>query len=708
MQWLARLLCLMLSLGGLPEAGHAGAPSVGAIDENNTVPEILASSEKPASPVWSVDSVRLGPSVSAATSGKHTAIPQQSHVLQWSGARWPSWGLFSPRGMIDCAGNQQVFPEMSCPNGHIQAELITAHSQVTLDYPVAAFYNAITGRWRVTLNHSDGGQWRLEYAHNSAAEARVNDWPVPELLRWFGMDTASFVDVLTGFLNAHWQVMPVDSKSWLRGDFSLRKINWESAQGDWVLADVDISAASVVAPGHHVSGTKDKKWRIRFTHGQITAGEALLGDFYFDWQQQPLDWSLEVWLTATGHVEKMQGSVGVDGVFILDFHAVNLNKKGKPKNGFIRFQVDSLERLNTLYLKDFLALKGWADARFFGKMHGELHWRDNQWHKADISLSDVDMTVKTKKLATKALSGELHWRAFKPVPPSWLHWRQMMLAGLPVQAAGLGFFFAGDSLRFPDRTTLPVFDGALVIDHLFMSRLFSAAIDVDFSGRIEPISLALITAKMGWPVMQGTLSGIIPGMHKKGEQIAFDGTIDISVFGGQLKVSHLSMERLFGVAPVIAADIAFDKLNLQNITTTFDFGEITGLVAGTVNGLRITNWKTDRMDAEIHSVKSPGVKQTLSQKALDRISSLGGVQGAISRSFLRFFKRFRYHRLGLRCRLRQEVCEMGGIRPFKGGYLLVEGGGLPRVNIIGYQRFIDWEEFLDRLLNRDYTDAQVE
>ncbi|MBL4661761.1 MAG: hypothetical protein JKY19_15480 [Alcanivoracaceae bacterium] len=202
--------------------------------------------------------------------------------------------------------------------------------------------------------------------------------------------------------------------------------------------------------------------------------------------------------------------------------------------------------------------------------------------------------------------------------------------------------------------------------------------------------------------MNGSISGKIPGMKKQGHSITFDGSLDLTVFDGQMQIDDLSIERLFGVAPVIAANIKFHKLNLQQITSTFDFGEMTGLIDGYVNDLRITNWKADRLDAYIESSKSSKIKQTISQRAIDNISSIGGIQGALSRSFLRFFEYFKYKRIGIGCKLRNSICEMRGIETNNNSYYIIEGKGIPSINIIGISRFIDWEVFLDRLLNAGY------
>jgi hypothetical protein len=116
-----------------------------------------------------------------------------------------------------------------------------------------------------------------------------------------------------------------------------------------------------------------------------------------------------------------------------------------------------------------------------------------------------------------------------------------------------------------------------------------------------------------------------------------------------------------------------------------------------VKGLELVRWKPVRFDARLES--SPGdYSRTISQRAVENISALGGAgAAALQRSFLRFFERFRYRRLGLSCRLAGGVCEMGGVAEAPGGYVIVEGGGIPAITVIGYNRAVGWSELLERL-----------
>jgi hypothetical protein len=71
----------------------------------------------------------------------------------------------------------------------------------------------------------------------------------------------------------------------------------------------------------------------------------------------------------------------------------------------------------------------------------------------------------------------------------------------------------------------------------------------------------------------------------------------------------------------------------------------------------------------------------------------------LQRGFLQFFEDFSYQKLGLSCRLQNEVCEMNGIEDAKQGYYIVKGGGglPPWINVVGYTRLVDWSDLIARL-----------
>ena len=62
--------------------------------------------------------------------------------------------------------------------------------------------------------------------------------------------------------------------------------------------------------------------------------------------------------------------------------------------------------------------------------------------------------------------------------------------------------------------------------------------------------------------------------------------------------------------------------------------------------------------------------------------------------------RSRMMSIGLHCRLERGVCLMDGIDGevrANGGFVIVRGGGVPALDVIGYNRRVDWDELVNRL-----------
>jgi hypothetical protein len=153
--------------------------------------------------------------------------------------------------------------------------------------------------------------------------------------------------------------------------------------------------------------------------------------------------------------------------------------------------------------------------------------------------------------------------------------------------------------------------------------------------------------------------------------------------------------------PRLQVDVNVDNIDLENLTRTFSFGRIEGRLDGRVDGLRMESWRPVAFDAEFATPPDDTSRHRISQKAVDNISNIGGggFGGALSRSFLRFLEDFPYDRLGIRCRLENGVCAMGGVAPAKQGYYLVKGRFIPpRLDVIGYAERVDWQALVSQVI----------
>jgi hypothetical protein len=173
------------------------------------------------------------------------------------------------------------------------------------------------------------------------------------------------------------------------------------------------------------------------------------------------------------------------------------------------------------------------------------------------------------------------------------------------------------------------------------------------------------------------------------------------VFDGYITLDNLKLEQPFSVVPRLQVDARVNNIDLKSLTRAFSFGEIDGRLDGRIDGLDMEAWSPVAFDARFATPADDTSRHRISQKAVDNISSIGGggVSGALSRSVLRFFKNFPYDKLGISCRLKNGICEMGGVAPATNGYYIVKSRFLPpRLDVIGYADRVNWRTLVSQLV----------
>jgi hypothetical protein len=325
---------------------------------------------------------------------------------------------------------------------------------------------------------------------------------------------------------------------------------------------------------------------------------------------------------------------------------------------------------------------------------------DGGLHSLDLDLDLARLDVGEGRLALADLRAAVPWRRDTATLAT------IASSGGQVGAVPLGAFavpLAMHGHRFAfDKVELPLLDGRLLFEN-FAAQREKGLWRWQLAGALHPLSMPQLSGKLGLPRMEGLLSATIPRIHHEDSTLALDGALVVSLFDGYLAVAGLKVVEPFGRAPRVVADIDARHLDLAMLTDTFSFGSITGYIDADVRGLEMVGWQPQAFAARVET--SPGdFRKRISQRAVQNISSLGGAGAgaAIQRSFLRFFDTFGYDRIGLTCTLVGGVCAMGGLDDAGAaagdhGYLMVKGGGLPALNVMGYNRRVSWDELVSRL-----------
>ena len=401
--------------------------------------------------------------------------------------------------------------------------------------------------------------------------------------------------------------------------------------------------------------------------------------------------TLKASLIKVDHAEVVMADVGT----VSATGEYDWNTRRVPRFSLLGQNLD-LARAGELLVAPFMEQASLPKFRLAGRLDVTADWTGESFSRVDLGLRGAALTDPEERVAFSGIEASLPWRADAPTRGS-VSVASGSLHRLPLGAFQVPVAMNGLSFQVP-RVEIPVLDGFIILEQLDVARR-AGELRASLGGSIHPISMEQLTHALHLPPMAGTLSADIPRMSFAKSTLSMDGTLVIQVFDGYLAMNGLSLSDAFGRAPLLrAADVDIRHLDLGQLTHTFSFGDITGFLDGDIEGLELTNWQAQHFNASIQS--SPGdYRKRISQRAVENISSLGGAgaTAAIERSFLSFFKTFGYDRIGLACRLENGVCHMSGVADAPQGYVIVKGGGVPAINVIGYNRTVDWEELLARV-----------
>lgn len=372
-----------------------------------------------------------------------------------------------------------------------------------------------------------------------------------------------------------------------------------------------------------------------------------------------------------------------------------------PADGVERIEL-GIERLDLqsawpLGPESLVARAGWPDLEVAGSVTGTAAWSPGEPPVIDLDWRAVAVEDPAGRIGVRGLEGRLELGGGRERIDAGFD--AATLYRLPIAATRWTLEGRDGTLALVEPVRVPLLDGALRIDRLAIERDAEGPPAIDLDAAIEPLDLERLTGALGLPRFGGTLSGRIPGVRLDGETLRVNGGLDLDLFSGQARISGLSVERPFGTLPALSASLEFERLDLAPLTTAFEFGAIEGELSGHLLGLRLLDWQPVAFDAWLYTLTETAKRRRISQRAVDQIARLGGGgAAALSAPILRLFDDFAYEQIGLGCRLAANVCTMRGLSDVEGGgYRIVAGRGVPRLDVVGFRRRVDWPVLLAQL-----------
>jgi hypothetical protein len=540
----------------------------------------------------------------------------------------------------------------------------------------------------------DQGGWSARVTPNRAHVAGLADLAGIELPKWGIKGRASGELVVSG--------RSADVAG-LEADFVLDQLAYASPDGGQAAERVVLKGG---VNARHAAGRWGFDARLRWPAGAVYTEPLFL---------DASDGGIKA--AASGDWEPAAQRLRLDQ-WSIDLHdTVQLSGLGRFAGAALTLQDLTVaahsQRADRLYerlLQPFLIGSVVDDLQVEGQIGLALHFDAEGIEQAGLELNRLAFEDRGGRFALGNTTGSVAWDRRREAPLSRLAVDAASVYRIPTGDFGVAVQFAGDRVDLVEPLVIPVLGGSVALDSFSLRGALMAGADPQWeaSASLHDVSLEQLTAALEWPPFNGVVSGQLKDMRYADRLFRIGGGLQMDAFDGSIRVEGLTLRQPFGAVPILSADASLRGLSLEALTETFSFGRIEGRLDGDLQNLQLIAWQPDRFDLHLYTPPEDDSRHRISQRAVENLTELGsGVPAGISAGFLSIFEEFRYDRIDMKIRLEGSRAEIDGLARPDGGYYLVKGSGLPRIDVIGRNRSVAWHDLLERLRQIQIEGAQI-
>ena len=446
------------------------------------------------------------------------------------------------------------------------------------------------------------------------------------------------------------------------------------------------------------------EWSSPGITGTVRSGELLIDDLYRDFSDGAMEFALQPqWRDGKTDIRSIRltdnYSLNVEGRVVLDSGADSNSWKVEINRLDLEFP-GAYER----YIEPVAAAWTLNGLAVTGSIAWSGQWSGGTFSSGDLGISDLSIVdTQRRRFAVTGLDARM--RPGDHGFDSRLAWRGLLLGRINLGQGQVALDSEPGKFALVQPLVLEVLDGRLNLHELSVllpggSGDVAGEPDIHLRADLEELDMEQLTAALGWPSFAGKISGRIPGVRLEDGVLEVEGEIRVNVFDGLLTLEDLRIERPFGVLPSLAANIEAENLDLELLTSTFSFGRISGRIDGYVRDLRMLDWEPVAFDAWFGTPQNQKGSKGISRQAVNHLTTLGGGSAttALTSPIMRLFNNFSYKRLGLGCRMQNNICEVRGVSEDDTSVLIMEGAGVPKITIRVFNRSVDWPRLLAQLV----------
>ena len=353
----------------------------------------------------------------------------------------------------------------------------------------------------------------------------------------------------------------------------------------------------------------------------------------------------------------------------------------------------------SIYMQPIALDTAFGSLETAGGMELRIIGENDAIEEFDVQFESVYLDDENGRFALYGLEGGIHLHGGEDIRQSRLHWDGAAVYRVEFGAGRIDWRSSDRNLRVSDWQDVRIFDGGIRIESLEIENFSLHGTRASLSGALTPITLSALTAAFDWMPLSGKISGEIPRLTYVNNRLSMDGDLSVNVFDGTVVLGELEIDQLFSTVPVLESEIEIQGLDLEALTDTFSFGNISGTLNGAIRDLKLEAWHPISFRAEVATPAGDEKPHRISQQAVDNLGRLGAGTGtALSQGWLGLIPSYSYGRLGISCQLTNGYCQMGGVEDAGDGsfYILTRGGILPPwIDVKGTGRKIKWQTLVD-------------
>ncbi len=315
---------------------------------------------------------------------------------------------------------------------------------------------------------------------------------------------------------------------------------------------------------------------------------------------------------------------------------------------------ESLHLLNLLELTGNTSIETEIQAG-----HGEVR----TWGRFEVNEADASYGQTHLEGLNASIPFDLGWPRDPPKPSTPLPFGKVSVETL---TSGIVFFEdLGLSLKleenrlYTEEVDQLFYGGSLKISPIMTNSLLSDDIKAEGNLKVEGMQIQRLLQSLLLQDLKGVAHVDLKNIRLGGKDLSLEGNANLHVFDGSIEVTNLAVKDLFSNLSRLELDLVAKDLSLEEATNVIPAGEMTGILAGHIKGLKLdlSTRQPIQFDSSFRTVKRRGVPQYITA---DAVKTLSGAE-KLAAEFYNIEGKHRYKAFGFDASLKNDLIHIKGV-----------------------------------------------